>query len=216
MLNSRRAILATLSGAAVLFVGTLTLAVTVEANSSLTPHYQYLREAVVAGTVMISLGAVILLRRPRHAIGVILLVSGALWFVQALLGELGVAASVFDWAGSSLAAWAANFIRQPGFLLSFALIFHLYPTGAPLGQWGRILIRLAIVGAVLWVLLLALAPGPLEDFPSQPNLFGLQAIESLRQPLELSQVGMVLVGILGGLITIAVRFRRSRGEERAR
>ncbi len=124
-MNSRRAVLATLSGAALLLLGTVTLAAAVEANSSLTPHYQYLREAVVAGAVMISLGAVILLRRPRHSIGMILLVGGAMWFVQALLGELSVAASVFDWTGSSVTAWAANLIRQPGFLLSFALIFLL-------------------------------------------------------------------------------------------
>ncbi|MBA3362246.1 MAG: hypothetical protein H0T94_12415 [Acidimicrobiia bacterium] len=214
-MNSRRAVLATLSGAALLLLGTVTLAAAVEANSSLTPHYQYLREAVVAGAVMISLGAVILLRRPRHSIGMILLVGGAMWFVQALLGELSVAASVFDWTGSSVTAWAANLIRQPGFLLSFALIFLLYPTGTPLGTWGRILIRLAVVGAVLFVLLLALAPGPLEDFPAQLNPFGTQLIDAVRQPLELAQVGLLLFGVFGGLITIAVRFRRSRGEERA-
>lgn len=145
----------------------------------------------------------------------ILLVGGALWFVQALLGELSVAASVFDWAGSSLTAWAANLIRQPGFLLSFALIFLLYPTGTPLGTWGRILIRLAVVGAALLVLLLALAPGPLEHFPTQLNPFGSPSIDAFRQPLELAQVGLLMFGILGGLVTIAVRFRRSRGEERA-
>ncbi len=215
MLSARRPVLATLAVAALLLLIALSLSATVEANSSQTAHYLYLREAVVAGAVTLALGAIILLRRSRHAIGLVLLIGGFLWSMQAALGEFSIAAGVFGWPAASGTAWAANLIRQPGFVLSFVLIFLLYPTGSPLGKWGRALTWTAIAATGVWVVLLALGPGALEDFPGRLNPLGWAPIETIRQPLELAQFVLVIVGILGGLTSIAIRFRRARGEERA-
>ena len=215
MLSARRPVLATLAVAALLLLIALSLSATVEANSRQTAHYLYLREAVVAGAVTLALGAIILLRRSRHAIGLVLLIGGFLWSMQAALGEFSIAAGVFGWPAASGTAWAANLIRQPGFVLSFVLIFLLYPTGSPLGKWGRALTWTAIAATGVWVVLLALGPGALEDFPGRLNPLGWAPIETIRQPLELAQFVLVIVGILGGLTSIAIRFRRARGEERA-
>lgn len=215
MRSARRPVLATLAAAGVLLVTALGLSAAIEADSSQTAHYLYLREALVAGVVTLALGAIILLRRPRHAIGLVLLMGGFMWSIQAALGEFAIAAEVYAWPGADGTAWAANLIRQPGFVLSFVLIFLLYPTGSPLGKLGRALMWAAIAAAGIWVVLLALGPGPLEDFPGRLNPLGWAPVDSARQPLELAQVILVIVGILGGLASIAVRFRRARGEERA-
>lgn len=215
MPSAKRQVLGTLAAAGFLLGVALGLFAAVEANSSQTAHYLYLREAVVAGAVNLALGAIILLRRPRHAIGLVLLIGGFLWTMQAALGEFAIAAGVLGWPEATGTAWAANLIRQPGFVLSFVLIFLLYPTGSPLGKWGRAAAWTAIAATGVWLVLLALGPGPLEDFPGQLNPLGWAPIDSIRQPLELAQSALVIVGILGGLISIAIRFRRARGEERA-
>ncbi len=219
MPSAKRQVLGTLAAAGFLLGVALGLSAAVEANSSQTAHYLYLREAVVAGAVTLALGAIVLLRRPRHPIGLVLLIGGFLWSMQAALGEFATAADVFGWPSETIwasgTAWAANLIRQPGFVLSFVLIFLLYPTGSPLGKWGRAATWTAIAATGVWVVLLALGPGPLEDFPGRLNPLGWAPIDSIREPLELSQFVLVIVGILGGLVSIAVRFLRARGEERA-
>ena len=190
-------------------------ALTVDRSAPAAPHYQYLREALVAGTVAIALGALIVYRRPGHSIGLVLLGSGLVDAAQAFLGEWAVAARIFDLGSGTTAAWAANLVRQPNFLLTFALVFLLYPTGKPLERWGRVCLMFAIGAASLWTLTLAFQPVPLEDFPDVESPFGWGALAPALPLLGLAQVVVAVAGVVGGLVSIGGRFRRAQGVERA-
>ena len=166
------------------------------------------------------LGVLIIKHRPRNPIGWIFLIvsssyvlsalaAGALLYTSILPAPLGP--SLLD-----LATWLGNWAWLPAQLLPLTFVFLLFPDGHLLSPRWRIIGWAAGLGLLSLMLGLAAHPGPIADWASQPNPFGIAGSERVLD--SLMTVGSILlaIGVFGSMAAIAVRFRRSKGIERAR
>jgi len=159
-----------------------------------------------------AVGVLIRVRRPGNRIGGLLLVFG-----------VGAAASTFidvyadaDPAlpGAVWAAWAAqwSFVPMVGLLLGVLLLF---PDGIPVSRRWRIVGWLVGVGVAISTTGLALAPGPLPDFPLTQNPAGVAWLVGPGAE-AVGAVGWLLwlLALPASAASLIVRFRRSVGDTR--
>jgi hypothetical protein len=159
-------------------------------------------------------GALIASRRPRNAIGWILLAEGLLWMFLGMTdyyGLYGVArpGSVPFPVG---VAGINNFMWVPAVGLLGTYVLLLFPDGMlPSARW-RPLAWLS--GAViLWVSVgTALAPGPLQNLGGVQNPFGL--LQPWMMPVFWAALPLLPLCMVASVLSLVLRYRRSRGEER--
>jgi hypothetical protein len=174
----------------------------------------------LAFTAFMVVGAVIVAHRPGNAIGWIFSAIGLL----AATGTLGMEYAAYAYVtrpGSLPAAIWPAWYQQQWWIPMLALVFvatpMLFPTGRlPSTRW-RPVAAVAAVAAAALELLAALQPTiQLQDEDYRvDNPFGLAWIPDP----ETSAVGGALAGLLtacivAAIISLMVRFRRSRGVER--
>jgi hypothetical protein len=161
-------------------------------------------------------GALIASRRPHNPIGWICLAVGFLFLL------LGVSEyySIYGVAKPGSVpfpigvAWLSNWLWMPAVGLFATYLFMLFPDGRlPSRRW-RPLAWLS--GAVIVVLSLGfgLAPGPVASLPGKiRNPFGLEGFPWLS---DAANVGFPLLAlcILASVVSLVLRYRRSRDEER--
>src|SRR5215210_3782572 len=161
-------------------------------------------------------GALIASRRPHNPIGWICLAVGSLFLL------LGVSEyySVYGVAEPGSVpfpigvAWLGNWLWMPAVGLFATYLFLLFPDGRlPSRRW-RYLAWLS--GALIVVLSLGfgLAPGPVASLPREiRNPFGLEGFPWLS---DAANVGFPLLAlcILASVVSLVLRYRRSRYEER--
>ena len=161
-------------------------------------------------------GALIASRRPNNPIGWICLAVGFLFLllgVSEYYSIYGVAkpGSVAFPIG---VAWLGNWLWMPAVGLFATYLFMLFPDGRlPSRRW-RPLAWLS--GAVIVVLSFSfgLAPGPVASLPRKiRNPFGLEGLPWLS---DAANVGFPLLAlcILASVVSLVLRYRRSRDEER--
>jgi hypothetical protein len=119
-------------------------------------------------------------------------------------------------AGAVAAAWWASWTWYPALALGTAFTLFLFPTGRPLSPRWRPALWLTGAVTVTFTVLAAVQPtlGG-GDSPTVPNPL---AVGSLGNP-ERSLIGLVLLDVLLVMVALAVvsvvlRFQRSRGDER--
>jgi uncharacterized membrane protein YhaH (DUF805 family) len=156
----------------------------------------YLLYAVVGGLV--------LRHSARNPIGILVAVMG----VIPLLGNLAEIA-VVDGAPSGLpgdlAAWIVIWYFY-SFIGAFIPLFHVFPSGRPMTGVWRWWYRVALVGSGLLLF---------------NGMFGRPdgAVNPFEIPFEVPAISVVvfpvlLAGLMTGVISLAIRFRRSRDRER--
>ncbi|MBP9502907.1 MAG: hypothetical protein KBF17_12170 [Candidatus Promineofilum sp.] len=166
------------------------------------------------------LGVVIINHRPRNPIGWIFLIVSSSYVLSALVAGALLYTSILpaplDSLLLDLATWLGNWAWLPAQLLPLTFVFLLFPDGRLLSPRWRIIGWAAGLGLLSLMLGLAAHPGPIADWASQPNPFGIAGAERVLD--SLMTVGSVLlaIGVFGSMFAIAVRFRRSEGIERAR
>lgn len=169
--------------------------------------------AVAFGTV----GALIASRRPENPIGWVFLSCALGSGFQEFCQQYAVY-TVLDHPGVLPAgiflAWIPTWIWVPitGTLTTF--LFLLFPTGRLLSRRWRVVPPLAIVGIFVGAFGPAVSPGPLENFSPLDNPYAIGGTRQLW--FGIGQAGLYLYAamILVSSISLVVRFRRSRGEER--
>lgn len=164
------------------------------------------------------LGRAVISRRPRNPIGWIFLVVGTLFLI------VGLAASVIDgatvWASVSpalldLAYWSGNWTWLPAQFLPLTFVFLLFPDGhLPSRRW-RFVGWSAGVGLLLLMFGLAAHPGPVSDWGTTANPYGIAGTEDILNVVINVGGILMLIGAVGSILAIIVRFRRSRGAIRA-
>jgi signal transduction histidine kinase len=177
-------------------------------------------EAIFAVTVLpfSLIGGFVASRRPGNPIGWIMVTAGVAvglsgaadtYARYTLLHDPGVLP-----AGSAI-AWVSNMTGAAFFFAALIYTIQLFPTGRPLNQRWRLLLKATTIAMGVLLFGLAFAPGPMEDLPSAENPLGLsgpwgQAAEAL------SGIGwlMATVCLLLSLAAVGLRWRRSRGDER--
>src|SRR5215203_4214546 len=160
-------------------------------------------------------GALIVSRRPENAIGWICLAVGLLWMligVSDVYGVYGVAqpSSV---PFPVVVAGINNWLWMPAVGLLGTYLLLLFPDGRlPSRRWrplawlsGAVLV-LASVGVML-------SPGPLQGLGGVRNPFGLEGQQWLTSA-GYTFLPLLPLCMLASALSLVLRFRRSRGEER--
>jgi two-component system NarL family sensor kinase len=174
---------------------------------------------IVAGVAFGGLGGLIVWRRPRLTLGWLMLAVGLsnaastaadTWATTALVTSPG------SLPGGTWAYWFAGWAWVPGYLLPVTSLLLLFPTGrVPSSRWrplGWLAALTVVVATVGW----ALTPYEDQDFAPHP------AFGEMTSPLSVPGAGALvavslpafLLGALGCLASLAVRWRSARGPER--
>jgi hypothetical protein len=170
----------------------------------------------VAAVSVATVGAVLASRRPRHPVGWLLLAQ-----VVSNLAT-GAAAQYLAWGllpGGSLPATRAVALAYPasagGGLLLLGFVLLLTPTGklpSPRWRWWA---RAMVAVPLLLVVLLMLAPGPVDPsiqvLGSPFEFGGLSGVLLVANQLALAFTTLAVAVCAGSLVA---RFRRARGVER--
>ena len=171
---------------------------------------------LVLGSALLVAGVLIATRVPANPIGWILVASGLGTAVQESgqqYAHYGLLDSPGAVTGADFAAWITEWIWIPYMAAVALLIPMLYPTGRlPSARW-RVPLLLGLIAAGIGTVCFALAPGELDGFPGVPNpveLDGMPWIKTLGDTVMFVFVG----GVLAAIVSMAVRFRRSEGDER--
>ncbi len=169
----------------------------------------------VTFSVLAGAGAIVAARRPRNPIGwlfgvaalglAVLVLSDALYW-HAAFGEPGPHPT------AEVALWFENWVWIPVLVPLFSLVPLLFPTGAPPSPRWRFVGWVAGTTGIVTLVATAVSPGPLQNTEWVTNPLGLGGL-GLR---TLSDAAFViwLASALAAVVSLVVRFRRSRGVER--
>jgi hypothetical protein len=163
-------------------------------------------------------GATISSRRPENPIGWIFCTMGLAFVLAVLLGnygEYGLVVSPGSLPGATTAAWTGNWI-WPVVLSPVGFLLLLFPSGYPPSRRWRPVLWLLCAALVGWFVSQAFMPGPMINagYESISNPYGIEALGGVLKPLGAASGILLLVGVLASAVSLVVRFRRSRGDER--
>src|SRR5215203_2677507 len=167
-------------------------------------------------------GALVASRQPRNTIGWIFCVIGLFLTSSGAGGQYAIYAVVSSpgsLPGGGTAAWLEAFLNGPIIITMFALLLLLFPDGRPPSHRWRAVLWLDLIAAAL-LFVGSFKPGPMETSSlnvaslNVANPFGIEQAGALLNAL--SSVGLYLTLALTavGAVSLMVRFRRSRAEER--
>jgi hypothetical protein len=184
------------------------------ANLPEAPLYEYWLTIALISPTFATLGALIVSRRPGNVIGWIFLVPGVGGGIQMFSGQYAAVALLSEaLPGGAVAAWLST-LAQHVHVSSLLFLILLFPTGRLLSPRWRPVAWIAGAILVVTVISQALAPGPVENFPSVRNPFGVEAIAAGLDLLGPIGFWTVLSCIVAAILSLILRFYRSRGEER--
>jgi hypothetical protein len=172
---------------------------------------------VVGTPVLIAyatVGALIASRHPGNPIGWIFC-AAALLVAFPIFAQYYAPYALFTMPGSLPGglemAWLAGWPRDIGFLLMFTFLLLLFPNGRlPSRRW-RAVGWLVGIGIALVALMDAIRPGPLLQTPKVNNPLGIQGITGA---VDLVRGIIVLATVAACVVSVIVRFRQAKGDER--
>jgi len=160
-------------------------------------------------------GAMIASRRPKNPIGWILLADGLLWMLSDVMDYYAVygVASPGSVPFAVGVAGINNVLWVPAVGLLGTYVFLLFPDGRlPSRRW-RPLAWLCGVVLVLVSVGVGFGPGILEDLGGVRNPFGIERYPWVTDAAYVV-LPLFLLCMLGSVLSLVMRYRRSRGEER--
>ena len=173
--------------------------------------------SVVAALIAVTVGAVLAGRRPRHPVGWLLLVLGLAVTASGVVDGYARYGLLARPGALPAARWLAVFSPATLYLgfVCVGLVLLLTPSGSlPSPRW-RWWARLAVAGPVVFLLALAVGPGlviapydPVIDQVTSRALAGAVAVA-----IAVS-VAIAVGGLVVGVWSLVVRYRRARGMER--
>jgi len=169
--------------------------------------------AVAAFLTFAAAGALLSFRRPRHAIGWLLLGIGIALAAGAAMGT--TARNLYPLGAPAAALWdLAGVAYTIGFGL-FVILLLVFPAGSPPSRRWALLVWADIALVILACIAVVVRPGPVDSGHGPVNPLGSPAIFALTAPFA-GPLG--LTGLAAMLAAVAVslvqRFLRSDGEVR--
>ena len=215
----KRSTLVAWSMLAIFVVGWTVMSVLLVANGNLQEPADGLAFLLAFGAFMF-VGALIVAHRPGNAIGWIFSAIGLLAATGGLAQEYAQYAYVTrpgSLPGAVLPAWYASWWWYPAITLALVFTLLWFPTGRPLSaRWRPVAVVAAIATAAL-VALTALQPTLTlrEADYAVDNPIGLAGIQHPQQSTQGAVLFLLLTGcMLAAVLSMVLRFRRSRGVER--
>jgi hypothetical protein len=160
-------------------------------------------------------GALIASRRPRNAIGWILLADGLLWMFLGMTDYYSVygVASPGSIPFPVIVAGVNNFMWVPAVGLLGTYVFLLFPDGRLPSRTWRPLARLSGVVILLVSILVGLTPGPLQNLGGMQNPFRLEGYPWVETTAYLV-LPLLPLCMVASVLSLVLRYRSSRGEQR--
>ena len=164
------------------------------------------------------IGYILAIRRPDNAISWLMLGIGAAFGLSALVGSYASYAINGGVGGEHLGAIALAF-DQPMWLpivgLPATFLILLFPDGhlpSPRWRWFAWVLGISMVITFLAILF---GPGRFEE-SAFPNVVNPLGSEALRPVLAVATGAIIMlpIGVIGSLVSLVQRFRRSTGIER--
>ena len=167
--------------------------------------------ALIAFQLLATVGALIASRQPRNAIGWLFCAAAALCQLANSVGAYTYFAAERSLPG---VAWPSALFAPTwgtGILLVGVFGFQLFPDGRPVSpRWRWLVVASAAVVSLATVSAM-LTPGKLDGAPGRHvNPIG---VAGMRQIANATWVAL-LVLLLASVVSLVIRFRRSRGVER--
>ncbi len=178
--------------------------------------YEYWGASAIMAIVFPVVGALIVSRYPANTLGWVFCLIGffigvgdfaSQYAIYTLLTEPGLL------PGGVAVAWLGWWVGDIGFL-SFVFIPLLFPDGRPPSRRWWPVVWLAAGLIALVVISNALMPGPLEGYPSIINPFGIERADDALGLLVSMWDVLFLLMVLASVVSLVLRYRRSRGDER--
>jgi hypothetical protein len=171
-------------------------------------------------TAFMVVGALIVAHRPGNAIGWIFSAIALLAITGAMAQEYGVYAFLTRpgaLPGAILMGWYASWTWYPTTALVLVFTPLLFPTGRLVSPRWRPAAWLAGAATAAFTVLAALQPtlGGLAHDRVVPNPIGVAGLENPENStIGTVLLGLVVVSMVAAVVSLAIRFRRSRGDER--
>src|SRR5829696_486115 len=164
-----------------------------------------------------TIGALVASRQPKNTIGWIFCAMGLFSTSSGASGQYAIYALVSSpgaLPGGGIAAWLETFLGGPIGIAMFALLLLLFPDGRPPSHRWRAALWLDLIAALL-LFVGSFKPGPMETSSlNVANPFGIEQIGALLNVLLYVGLYLALAVTAVGAVSLMVRFRRSRAEER--
>ena len=163
------------------------------------------------------MGAVLAVKRAAPAVGWILVLAGL--SMASLGGSLEYARHTLEVSPGSLpagdfAAWLSSWFPLVTNGLLFAVLPQIYPDGRLVSKKWRI----SLAGGIAFIILAAtgnaFAPEQLEGLTNTANPYAITSLKPAFDLFILLSVPAGLLGVAGGIGSLVVRWRRTRGDER--
>jgi signal transduction histidine kinase len=185
-------------------------------RSTADPFFAVLVFVVLAGYT--TLGRLIVTRADNRI--------GWLFLAMGLIEAIGLPAEGYVQAsfqdpyaanlpGTPWAGWIAG-IAPALVAMALPMFFLLFPTGSPPTPRWRWVTRLWALGVGISIVWLAFGPRTFGE-PNRysvPNPLGIEFLEPLQPVFVYGGTWALLAAGVGGIVSLVVRFRRARGEER--
>jgi hypothetical protein len=163
-------------------------------------------------------GCVLVARRPDNRIGWIFTAVGLLTTAAILVEEYVIYAYVTHpgpLPGRLVAAWVYNWIWLPIGILTVVFPLLLFPTGRSLSSRWRPVTWLAVAVTVAWTVVGALNPAlAVSDERTVANPIGVAGANPNAGLVGAILNGLLLFLLAAAIVSLIMRFRRSRGVER--
>jgi hypothetical protein len=164
-------------------------------------------------------GALVVARNRRNLYGWALCLV-ALCFEATLFAGAYSTYGTFTHPGSlpapQLFSLLSDLLLVPSLALVATILPLLFPTGQPPTRRWWVIGAAAGAALALATTAMAIRPGPVdEDVPSSgANPFGIDGAAGVANALELAGLLLLAVAAAGAIVSVVVRTRRSRGDER--
>ena len=174
----------------------------------------------VLGVAFPVVGWLIATRRPGNAIGWIFMGIGLSQALDTFAGQYGVVGLVVapgSLPAADVASWIAVWSWAPGFVLLLTAAVLRFPDGRlPTERWRPVEI-LAGVALLLLVVPIAVVSWPYRGATLLAMSHGSSSDPVVSMAMTLELLGLIVLAVagVGSIVGLGVRFRRSRGIERA-
>jgi hypothetical protein len=174
--------------------------------------------SVLAALVAATVGAVLAARRPRHPVGWLLLTLGLAVTASGVVDGYARYGLLARPGVLPAARWLAVFSPATLYLgfVCVGLVLLLTPSGSlPMGSGWRWWVRLMVAAPA--VLLAALAAGPGLVIAPYDQALDPVRVPALAGPVRVAiglAFALAAAGLVAGVWSLVVRFRRARGVER--
>jgi hypothetical protein len=163
-----------------------------------------------------TVGAIVLVRRPRNVVGWVLLLAGlgagfqTLYTEYAIVGIIAIPGSL---PFAEIAAWLTAWAWLPFVFLAGPLLLSIFPDGRFVSRRWALAPVVAGIAGIVFMLMTAFEQGPLENFAVIDNPFGF-APRNLTNALAPPTALVMSLSIGSCAASLLDRYRRSTAESR--